>query len=636
MPTGNAVCVTRRTGLALTVTEDSRPVAPRDLDDARKPPLSQLGILLMNFGFFGIQFSFGLQQSAVNPIFTFIGADPHDLPLLNLAGPMTGLLVQPLIGAMSDRTWHPRWGRRKPFFLIGAFGCTIVLFLFPFAGALWVAVIFLWLLDAANNTAMEPYRAFISDRLPKSQLARGFLTQSMFVGLGAVSANLSLLVFQGTITGATGNGIPYWVYVCFWIGAVCSTASVLVSVLSTKEIPPTDEELAELRAKPGGLGSFVREIADAVRDMPSGMHKIGVVFLFQWYAMAVYWQFVAVSMTETVPAFASTDPEKPVSEAASGWVGAVNGTYNLVTIFAALALIPIAQKFGAKRVGAAALVFGGVGLLAFGNLTNQYALLVPMIGLGIAWASMLGIPYIMVASMVPKERSGVYMGIVNMMIVVPMLIQNFTFGWIYENLLGDSGANAIILVGALLLCAALAMLWINPPSDDEESELMPLGGPRVITVYDRVIVGSDGTPSSLYAVDRAHAVAAEADAQVVVVSAYNPGEERGVAPGAGERKELYGEQTARDALAATVRHLTSDRVRRIETRLVAGSPGDALIEAAGDNPANLIVVGNRGLGAAEGEVLGAVAAAVVKNANCDVLVVQGTRETTRVRRPTFR
>ena len=180
------------------------------------------------------------------------------------------------------------------------------------------------------------------------------------------------------------------------------------------------------------------------------------------------------------------------------------------------------------------------------------------------------------------------------------------------------------------------MLWINPPTEDEESELMPLGGPRAITVYDRVIVGSDGTPSSLYAVDRAHAVAAEADAHVVVVSAYNPGEERGVAPGAGERKELYGQGAARAALAAPVTHLTSDRVRRIEQRLVAGDPAQALLDTAGDNPANLIVVGNRGLGAAEGEMLGSVAAAVVKSANCDVLIVQGTRETTRVKRGVLR
>ena len=593
--------------------------ANADAGDARKPPLSAVGILLMNFGFFGIQFSFGLQQSAVNPIFTFIGAKPEELPLLNLAGPVTGLVIQPLIGAASDRTWG-RFGRRKPYFVVGALGCMVMLFLFPFVGALWMAFMFMWLLDASNNTAMEPYRAFISDRLPKNQLARGFLVQSMFVGLGAVLANLSLLVFQKLVTGGTAVGIPYWVFVCFWIGAVCSIGSILVSVLSTKEIPPTDEELVEMRARSGGPSGFFKEISSAVREMPVGMHKIGLVFLFQWFAMAVYWQFVAVSMTESVPAFASTDPDKPISEAASGWVGAVNGMYNLITIFAALSLIPLAQKFGAKKVGAGALVCGGAGLLIFANLHNQYALLVPQVGLGIAWASMLGIPYIMVASMVPRKRSGVYMGIVNMMIVVPMLIQNVTFGWIYENLLGGKGSNAIMLSGALLLCAAVAMLWINPPKDDEESELMPLGSPRSITVYHQVIVGSDGTPSSLYAVDRAHAVAAEADAQVVVVSAYTP-----AATDSGERKELHGEAAAVAALKTTVDHLTSDRVRRIQQRVVRGDPAQALLDVAGNNPANLIVVGNRGLGAKEGDMLGSVPAAVVKGAVCDVLIVQGTQ-----------
>ncbi|HEY0240990.1 MAG TPA: MFS transporter [Friedmanniella sp.] len=614
--------------MALSERETVVEGQPQTVDaDARKPPLSPLAILLMNFGFFGIQFSFGLQQSAVNPIFTFIGAKPEELPLLNLAGPVTGLIIQPLIGAASDRTWG-RFGRRKPYFVVGALGCMVMLFLFPFVGALWTAFLFMWLLDASNNTAMEPYRAFISDRLPKNQLARGFLIQSMFVGLGAVSANLSLLIFQKLITGVTGHGIPYWVYVCFWIGAFCSIASVLVSVLSTKEIPPTAEELAEMRAKKGGPSGFFAEISSAVREMPVGMHKIGLVFLFQWFAMAVYWQFVSVSMTENIPAFASTDPSKPVSEAASGWVGAVNGMYNLVTIFAALALIPIAQKFGAKRAGTIALVCGGVGLLVFANLHNQYALLAPMVGLGIAWASMLGIPYIMVASMVPKERSGVYMGIVNMMIVVPMLIQNVSFGWIFTHLLGGKGSHAIMLSGALLICAAIAMLWINPPPDDEESPLMPLGAARAITIYDKVIVGSDGSPSSLYAVDRAHAVAAEADAQVVVVSAYSPSG----AADAGARKELHGREAAFVALATTVKHLTSDRVRNIEQQVVAGDPAQALLAAAEGNPHNLIVVGNRGLGAEEGQMLGAVPAAVVKDAMCDVLIVQGTRERGSLRR----
>jgi maltose/moltooligosaccharide transporter len=599
-----------------TITEEISDVAPRDLDDARKPPLSPLGILLMNFGFFGIQFSFGLQQSAVNPIFTFIGAKPEELPLLNLAGPVTGLVIQPLIGAMSDRTWSPRWGRRKPYFLVGAIGCSVMLFLFPFVSALWMAFLFMWLLDASNNTAMEPYRAFISDRLPKNQLTRGFLIQSMFVGLGAVLANLSLLVFQKVVAGGTAAGIPYWVFAAFWVGAVCSIGSVLVSVLSTKEIPPTEEELAELRAKPTGAGAFFSEIASAVKEMPVGMHKIGLVFLFQWFAMAVYWQFIAVSMGETI---FNAAPGTPEFEEASGWVGAVNGMYNLVTIFAALALIPLAQRFGAKRVGVVALILGGLGLLAAANATNQYAILVPMIGLGIAWASMLGIPYIMVASMVPQSRAGVYMGIVNMMIVIPMLIESFTFGWIFENLLGAKGSNAIMLSGALLILAAIAMTWIRPPAEEDESDLMPLGKHRHISVYDRVIVGSDGSSASLFAVDRAHAVAAEADSHVIVVTAYDPDAESGIRGG---REVLRDHDEAKAVLTTTVKHLSSDRVRRVEERLVHGDPAQALLDTAGDDPAALIVVGNRGLGAAEGELLGSIPAAVVRDAKCDVLIVQ--------------
>jgi len=473
--------------MAIAAQEGS-PAEVQSEDLERKPLLSFRAILLMNFGFFGIQYSFGLQQTAINPIYQFLGADPAQLPLLNLAGPVTGLLIQPLIGAMSDRTWSDRWGRRKPYFLIGAIGCSICLFLWPFVFALWMAFILLWLLDASNNTAMEPYRAFISDRLPESQLARGFLTQSMFVGAGAVTANLSLFVFQQLVNGATAAGIPFWVFWAFFIGSVCSIGTVLISVLTTEEIPPTPEELAELRARPSGLTAYIGDIAAAVRAMPFGMHKIGVVFLFQWYAIVVYWQFVATSIGES--AFNVT-PEEPGFEQAAGWVGAMNGFYNFVTIFASLGLIAVAARLGAKWIHAVALGGAAVGMIALSQVGNQYLALLPMILLGIAWASMMGIPYIMVASMVPKERLGVYMGIVNMMIVVPMLIQTVTFGWIFENVLGGQGTNAIIFAGVLFAIGGVAMLWGSPPSETEESPIMPLGSPRRIdNVYDRVVVGS--------------------------------------------------------------------------------------------------------------------------------------------------
>src|SRR4051812_21661290 len=236
----------------------------------RKPLMTGSAILMMNLGFFGVQFSFGLTQSAVNPLFLLIGASPDQLPILNLAGPVTGLVIQPLIGAISDRTWHPRWGRRRPFITAGAILCAIILFLFPFVGVLWLGVICFWLLDAGNNTSMEPYRAFISDRLPKSQLARGFLTQSMFTGAGAVLANLSLFLLQkvGALEKNASNGVPYWMYVCFMIGTFCILLTVLTAMARTRELTPSDEELAAMRATPKGLGGFVHDIRDAVKTMP--------------------------------------------------------------------------------------------------------------------------------------------------------------------------------------------------------------------------------------------------------------------------------------------------------------------------------------------------------------------------------
>ena len=246
----------------------------------QKPLMDMRQILLMNLGFFGIQYSFGMQQTAINPIFQFVGADAHDLPLLNLAGPVTGLLIQPIIGALSDRTWSDRWGRRKPFFLIGAIGCSICLFLFPFVSALWMAVLLLWLLDASNNTAMEPYRAFIADKLPPDQHAKGFLTQSFFTGLGITLANVSLFVFQQNITGETAAGIPYWVFGSFMVGAVCSIGTVLISVSTTPEIPPTEAELAHLRAQKTGFFAAVAEIGAAIKVMPKPLWQLALVYLF--------------------------------------------------------------------------------------------------------------------------------------------------------------------------------------------------------------------------------------------------------------------------------------------------------------------------------------------------------------------
>jgi maltose/moltooligosaccharide transporter len=425
-----------------------------------KPRLSFSQIINMNVGFFGIQYSFGLQQSAINPIYDFLGATPDQIPLLNLAGPVTGLIIQPLIGALSDKTWHPRFGRRKPYFFIGALFCSICLFLYPFSSTLWMAVGLLWVLDAANNTAMEPYRALIADKLPPDQHATGFLTQSFFTGLGITLANVSLFIFQKNITGVHGQ-IPYWVFASFFLGSVCSIASVCWSIYKTPEIPPTDEELKILKANKGGILEPIKEIFSSIKDMPKVMWQLALVYLFQWYALFCYWQNASKSIAQSVW---KTTPvlNKTLYEEAVGWTGLVNGWYNIVTFLSAFALVGFARRYSPKMVHVICLLMAGIGLLIFPHIENKYLLFAPMTGFGIAWASMMGVPYLMVVNNIPKERYGVYMGIINMMIVIPMILQNITFGYIHKHFLDNDPGKAITFAGVFLLLAAMATMLIKP------------------------------------------------------------------------------------------------------------------------------------------------------------------------------
>ena len=448
----------------------------------KKPSLSFWQIINMNVGFFGIQYSFGLQQTAINPLYTFLHAKPEELPFLNLAGPMTGLLIQPLIGAMSDRTWHPRWGRRKPYFLVGAIFCSLCLFAFPFSKSLWMAAGLLWILDAANNTAMEPYRAFIADKLPDSQRPMGFLTQSFFTGLGITLANLSLGFFQNipslqkTTTTSNGeSGIPYWVFGSFFVGAVCSISSVVWSVSKTPEIPPTPEELAILRAKKKGVIETFREIFSAIGDMPKIMWQLALVYFFQWYAMFCYWQFVSLSIAKSI-FHTDSESNKDLYQQAVVWAGKVNGFYNIITFVSAFGLVWMAKKIGAKYVHITCLLMASLALLIFPHITHKSMLFFPMIGFGIAWASMMGVPYIMVVGSIPKERYGVYMGIINMMIVIPMILQTLSFGFVYSHLLGSNPNNAITFAGVLLLLACFSTMLIKVTKTNTEEVMAPMGG----------------------------------------------------------------------------------------------------------------------------------------------------------------
>ena len=446
-----------------------------------KPHLSLIRIIEMNLGFLGLQFSFGLQQGNMVPIYSWLGADESHLPILQLAGPMTGLLIQPLVGALSDRT-SSRWGRRTPYFLIGAVLCSLGLFAMPFSSSLLMAASLLWVLDAGNNTTMEPYRAYVSDRLNPDQHEIGFLSQSAFTGLAQCLAFLtpSILVYWlGFDRNATdAHGIPTITHVSFLIGAVLSISTIVWSVWRVPELPTPPEEQARIEAADRSLGAALVEIWSAIREMPQAMRQMAWMSLFQWYGFSIYWSYAALSIGRSI--YATADKASPAFRDAVLTTQQLGAFYNLIGFIAAFAMVPLARRIGAARMhhfclaacGLSLLYLPGIGagaaeapagfsLLAMPELGRHLALLVPALGLGLGWASIMGNPYVILAGSIPPARTGVYMGIFNMMIVVPMLINGLTFGWIYKVLLGGDPRHAISFAGVMLLCAAATMLRVK-------------------------------------------------------------------------------------------------------------------------------------------------------------------------------
>jgi maltose/moltooligosaccharide transporter len=443
-----------------------------------KPKLSFSQIINMNVGFFGIQYSFALQQNAVNPIYKFLGAENGDLPMLQIAGPVTGLLIQPIIGAMSDKTWHPKWGRRKPYFLIGAIFCSLCLLLFPFSKELWMAVGLLWILDAANNTAMEPYRAFVADKLNSEQQPTGFLAQSFFTGFGQTLSTLSLFVFQliPFLNSSNANKIPYWVFASFFLGAFCSIASVLWSNKTTPEIPPSAEELIELKNSKFGIATPFIEIYNAVKEMPTNMWRLFIVYLFQWFALKCYWDYKDLTIAKSI--FHTTDSSmaNKFYQDAVGWGGLISGWTNIITFISAFILVWFANKIGPKLVHFTCLILASLALFTFPHIEDKFLVFIPMIGFGIAWASMMGVPYLLIVNDIPKSRYGVYMGIINMMIVIPMLIYSLTFGAIFNSFLGKEPVNAIYFGAVFLFIAAGATLLIKTKKVERDEHVLIDGG----------------------------------------------------------------------------------------------------------------------------------------------------------------
>lgn len=446
-----------------------------------KPRLSLLRIIEMNLGFLGLQFSFGLQQGNMVPIYSFLGADEGALPILQLAGPMTGLLIQPLIGAMSDRT-SSRFGRRTPYFLIGALMCSLGLLLMPQSGTLLMAASLLWLLDAGNNITMEPYRAYVSDRLNDDQHEIGFLSQSAFTGFAQFLSFLtpSILVywFGFDRNAVDEHNIPEITHISFMIGAVLSISTILWSVLRVRELPLSPAEKQAIDRQPKTPRAILAEIWCAVRDMPQAMRQMAWMSLFQWYGLSIYWSYGALSIARSV--YQTSDKTSDAFRDAVLTSQQLGALYNLIGFAAAFAMVPIARKVGPRITHLVCLTLAGLSLLympyvggggggspalfqlmAMPELGRHLGLLIPALGMGLGWASIMGNPYVILAGSIPPERTGVYMGIFNMMIVIPMLINGLTFGWIYNSVLGGDSRNAISFAGLLLMVAAMTMIWVK-------------------------------------------------------------------------------------------------------------------------------------------------------------------------------
>jgi maltose/moltooligosaccharide transporter len=417
----------------------------------------------MNLGFLGLQFSFGLQQSNMGPIYSYLGADEASLPLLWLAGPMTGLLIQPIIGAMSDRTVS-RFGRRTPYFLVGAVLCSLCLFAMPYSRALWIAASLLWVLDAANNVTMEPYRAYVSDRLDERQRSFGFLTQAAFTGLAQTLSYLapSLLVWSGVDGNLVdANGIPVITRIAFVVGAVLSLSTILWSIVRVPELPLTEAERAEIAREPMSFGQTVRDLRAAVVEMPQPMRQLAVAMLFQWYGMFAYWQFVSFALARSL--FDASDARSTGFREAVLVNGQIGSFYNFIAFVTAFAMVPFARRYGARPLHAFCLVASGAAMVAIPMLGSERLLFVPMIGIGLGWASMMGNPYIMLANSIPPARTGIYMGIFNMFIVIPMIIESLTMPLIYRPVLAGDPRHVLIFAGALMLAAAAATMRIVAP-----------------------------------------------------------------------------------------------------------------------------------------------------------------------------
>ncbi|UMR30907.1 MFS transporter [Massilia sp. MB5] len=417
----------------------------------------------MSFGFFGIQFGFALQNANTSRIFSTLGANPDELPLLWLAAPVTGLLVQPIIGYLSDNTWHPKWGRRRPFFFIGALLASIALFLMPNSSALWMAVAVLWMMDAAINVSMEPFRAFVGDKLNASQQTAGFAMQTFFIGCGAVIASLLPTLF-GDVLGVSNvpvnGGIPDTVRYSFYAGGAVFFFAVLWTVLTADELPPENlEQFRAERQRSKGMGHALSEIFGGLLRMPKTMAQLAVVQFFTWIGLFAMWIYSTSAVADNV--FGTTDAQSAAFQDAGNWVGTMFAVYNGVSALAAFILPVFARATSRKVVHMSCLVIGGLSLVSIFFIQDKQLLLAPMVGVGVAWASILTMPYAILAGALPARRMGYYMGVFNFFVVIPQIVSGLLLGYVTTHFFGGHTISTLALGGASMALAGLLTMIVK-------------------------------------------------------------------------------------------------------------------------------------------------------------------------------
>ena len=449
----------------------------------KKPRLSFWQIWNMSFGFLGIQFGFALQNANASRILSTFGADVEHLSWFWLAAPLTGMIVQPIIGHFSDKTWN-RFGRRRPYFLFGAVLTSIALVLMPNSGNLAIYMSpmiigagMLMIMDASINISMEPFRALVADLLPSDQRTLGFSIQTFLIGIGAVFGSFMpyiLAEWVGISKESATGGIPDNVIFSFYIGAAVLIATILWTVFRTKEYPPEDfeefarqeaiekgeieegEEIIEVKKQSGFL-----EVLNDFKNMPTTMKQLGVVQFFSWFALFSMWVFTTPAIAQHIYGLDITDASSAEYNEAGNWVGTLFAVYNGVAMFYALLLPFIAAKIGRKRTHAVSLVAGGLGLISMYFITDKDWLLLSMVGIGFAWASILAMPYAILAGSIPVKKMGIYMGIFNFFITFPQIVNGVFGGPIVKRLYDSQAIYAIMIAGVFMLLGAASVFFVK-------------------------------------------------------------------------------------------------------------------------------------------------------------------------------